>query len=209
MIQETTFVVRGRQYRLHESPRSGWARVTGQVRSQAGSLLPKIVPLLARALREHGYATSPMPHYYEVGPEYVDFAESPSVAYEMLQKDLKPILQADLICQQCHADAATIQRRAALATLCGLAYTDRVFFREMRKINDRFTARLGQIWDAFEHPQKHVCARLDRAFVMPINAYRRDDDLRDPEPQEGDREWIQALYDQSARWIEKVFAEAA
>jgi len=203
-------VVRGRQYRLHESPRTGWARVTGQVRSQAGSLLPKIVPLLARSLREHGYAASPMPHYYETGrtgSDYVDFAESPSVAYKMLQADLKPLLAGDSICQQCHADAAALQRRAALATLCGLLYPDRKYFREMRRISDRYTARLGQMWNAFEHPQKHVCARLDRALSLPINAYRRDN-LQDPEPQAGDREWIQALYDQSAHYIEKVFAEA-
>jgi hypothetical protein len=203
------FSIRDREYRAAPRPdRPGFVRVTGQIRGGSGALLPKIVPLIVKALRAQGYPASPWPDYWEAGDGYIDFAESATVAWDLLKGEFGSIAKADPICQQCHTEATDLQRRAALALACGLKIADRELWAILRGINERYGDRLRFLWDAFEHPAKAaIPARHDgQLFRFPVRTYLPGHYAeKTPEPQEGDFLWVLSYVGDLVAAVGKVF----
>jgi hypothetical protein len=114
------------------------------------------------------------------------------------------IVKADPACQACHADAKDLQRRAWLAEVaCGLKVDPRAYWAAIREINDRYRARLKELWADFQCPYKDQFSP-GQYVQFPGGAYRQGGG-GPYEPQAGDLEFALECLGQAIAAMTVVF----
>lgn len=191
-MKETIFTIRGREYVAAPDPKRPVMYVTGQFFDKAGDrFLPNIIPLVAAELVKGGFPASPWAGRWFPVQDGVGFDADLTQAWAAARVGFKEVVEADPVCQECHREAATLQRRAWLAARVGVALPQGWYWEAMSEIGERYRARLVDLWADFQYPTKQFLEGRgpERFSGFPDGAYRPGEG--GPfEPRAGDLEFV-------------------